>query len=748
MPFITQGKTNWKFLLIILILAIIVGSGILWFTAKEKTSSLQLPKKEDISKDSYSFKSFSYENPNEKYPSFSIGIYKNQELVKEIDIKDTIIEPSLFILSPNKGYVAFKAAYAGGTCVYEEFPVVIDLNTFSRVDLNDSDIGKKIGSAFNMDFNEMIKFSAVQTIEDIKWMSNETIRASMKFGDEKLGCAILFYNKPADSSNEIETDVDFTITEGIQQEEPPKITCNDECSTKGQKKCAGNGYQVCGNFDDDVCLEWGSITSCPVNTICQNGDCVQQKCSDGTLYDQCSTTKPFHCENGNLTNKCSICGCPLDQGCQNDGSCCKNNCLQAGLKGCFNNGYQVCGNYESNFCLGWGPVTSCPMGKTCMRGNCIAISSPEPEVEYWAVLTGSSASSILLKDTLREKGWQEDHIKLLTGENTTYANLMIALDWLAVNSDSNDIVLISISTHGTSMGLVFEDKHLNYSELAEKLNRINSNGLGISIHACESDNAIPYLKKEGRVVLLPFAFPDEILKALQGFGDIEGNNDNWVSLEEAFNFLNLYSGANIQDDYPGELNIVFLDSNLRDLDQYNIEKKPLGCLPVGTGRENEISWLAQSFKPNYPILTKVMLDIYRQGNPGPLKVSIRKELSDPDLTSVTLPQNMFDYKENFMCPELYEIDFPNIQVVPGETYYLVIGAPFAVPSAVWEGSVSNNIYNLTHNMNYYPEGKLFTFYNPCSWGHAGTWLPVEKDPYFVGYPIERDLFFATFGKPE
>jgi len=29
MPFLTQGKTNWKFLLIVIVLAVIVGVGIL-----------------------------------------------------------------------------------------------------------------------------------------------------------------------------------------------------------------------------------------------------------------------------------------------------------------------------------------------------------------------------------------------------------------------------------------------------------------------------------------------------------------------------------------------------------------------------------------------------------------------------------------------------------------------------------------------------------------------------------------------
>jgi len=47
MPFITQGKTNWKFLLIVIILAIIVGGGSLWLikhdSAMNKLSEIESP---------------------------------------------------------------------------------------------------------------------------------------------------------------------------------------------------------------------------------------------------------------------------------------------------------------------------------------------------------------------------------------------------------------------------------------------------------------------------------------------------------------------------------------------------------------------------------------------------------------------------------------------------------------------------------------------------------------------------------
>lgn len=48
---------------------------------------------------------------------------------------------------------------------------------------------------------------------------------------------------------------------------------------------------------------------------------IIQKCTDGTLYTQCSSDKPKYCDNGNLVDKCSICGCLSNQMCQANDSC-------------------------------------------------------------------------------------------------------------------------------------------------------------------------------------------------------------------------------------------------------------------------------------------------------------------------------------------------------------------------------------------------------------------------------------------
>jgi len=107
------------------------------------------------------------------------------------------------------------------------------------------------------------------------------------------------------------------------EEVKPEITCQDGCSTTGLKKCSGNGYQICGNYDTDSCLEWSSIANCSSNTTCQNGICVQRKCTDGTLDMGCSITKPLYCQNLKLVNACMTCGCPEGMICQQNNSCAK-----------------------------------------------------------------------------------------------------------------------------------------------------------------------------------------------------------------------------------------------------------------------------------------------------------------------------------------------------------------------------------------------------------------------------------------
>ena len=50
-------------------------------------------------------------------------------------------------------------------------------------------------------------------------------------------------------------------------------SCTNECNNSGQKVCDGNSWKECGNYDNDSCREWSSLTSCG-NQSCDGGECV------------------------------------------------------------------------------------------------------------------------------------------------------------------------------------------------------------------------------------------------------------------------------------------------------------------------------------------------------------------------------------------------------------------------------------------------------------------------------------------
>ncbi len=117
----------------------------------------------------YTFKSieqwnFKQENPP-YHPNRLLGVYKDGKLVKTIRIANTYTyaEPTLFTLSPDQKYVAFKTAIYGGSCTYWAKPIVINLNNFLIDGLetsNKSDI-------------------TWQDIKEIRWVSDNTIEVSM-----------------------------------------------------------------------------------------------------------------------------------------------------------------------------------------------------------------------------------------------------------------------------------------------------------------------------------------------------------------------------------------------------------------------------------------------------------------------------------------------------------------------------------------------------------------------------------------
>jgi len=224
---------------------------------------------------------------------------------------------------------------------------------------------------------------------------------------------------PLPTKEEIPPEEELPEEKPIEEKEPelikPEVACQDECSQTGLKKCSNNGYQVCGDYDTDDCLGWSSITNCPPNTICQNGSCIQQKCTDGTPYSQCSGNKPLYCDKGTLISKCSICGCHSGEKCQADGSCIVPSIIQCTSGPCCDistkkfklttykcqenikteygcswgssAGNDVGIRYQHRYCSGssaacdgalqwsdWTIYDDCTSNETCINGACVSLT--------------------------------------------------------------------------------------------------------------------------------------------------------------------------------------------------------------------------------------------------------------------------------------------------------------------------------------------------------------------------------------
>ena len=156
-------------------------------------------------------------------------------------------------------------------------------------------------------------------------------------------------------------------------------TCTDECDTVGAKKCELNGVEICGNYDADGCLEWGSPTPCEAGLTCSKGSC-ETGCADG-----CAVSGTKQCQGGGVAacGDYNADGC-LEWGtvspCEGGQSCsggfctetCTDECTVSGAKKCSGDAVIACGDHDADDCLEWGAPAACGSGLVCAGGHCAA----------------------------------------------------------------------------------------------------------------------------------------------------------------------------------------------------------------------------------------------------------------------------------------------------------------------------------------------------------------------------------------
>jgi hypothetical protein len=167
---------------------------------------------------------------------------------------------------------------------------------------------------------------------------------------------------------------------GLQCDEGEcRVDCSDACQT-GQARCVDNASEVCGDFDEDPCLEWGDHSECAAGAACDAGQCVCQnectpgehRCAGADASETCGDLNDDGCpEWGSLTQCAELEYCDT-----NTGQCrpvCEDRCTTQGEKHCLDGveGYEVCDDHNGDTCIEWGGQVLCEAGFHCDAGDCL-----------------------------------------------------------------------------------------------------------------------------------------------------------------------------------------------------------------------------------------------------------------------------------------------------------------------------------------------------------------------------------------
>ena len=134
----------------------------------------------------------------------------------------------------------------------------------------------------------------------------------------------------------------------------------------------------------------------------------------------------------------------------------------------------------------------------------------------------------------------------------------------------------------------------------------------------------------------------------------------------------LFVGASIVQSISG--NVVECHSITNEFE--NFEKLDIICdrdqldqEQTETGPESVSSRdppMAQSFVPTLNVISRVILRCNEDDGIGELKISIRNDLDGVDITSITVPGNSLPPERDW-----FEFDFPDANIIPQETHYIV-----------------------------------------------------------------------------
>jgi len=248
-------------------------------------------------------------------------------------------------------------------------------------------------------------------------------------------------------------------------------------------------------------------------------------------------------------------------------------------------------------------------------------NEPDGIEERWAVLIAgpdvhyADDDMTDMKNVLINRGWNPSHIWTIYSDESSLSNVEKAIMQMKENEDMDDICLIGWRGHGAFRNgeyYIYLHGTLKGEQLDEWLDGFSCKGMLLIAHTCQSGGAIYSLAQEKRVIItscdkdeasynmgihgyngiLYYFLSDEtgIWSSKKGFPPLDpivgrkdgafartdpdtsneygGNNDGWVSAEEAYRFAYKWVKKTIYELSSGQA-----DMNPQFFDGYNGDLK-------------------------------------------------------------------------------------------------------------------------------------------------------------------------------
>jgi len=238
------------------------------------------------------------------------------------------------------------------------------------------------------------------------------------------------------------------------------------------------------------------------------------------------------------------------------------------------------------------------------------LNTSDEDVNRYAIAMGFSFDGIMwdaycLRDILTNHTpdiWPMDHIKIYSHDS--WDNIIDGLRWIESQEDENDITIWQSAGHGNPYGLASETDYITYAELDREFDKFEGSLL-IMICACGSCYAHSKLAGDNRIIItgrtplndMPCQCQDttnnhpllesvwtyfimHFIHPLYGAWGNQacdlnyGNNDGWISAEEAFSYVEdsfdwpdeiwnewCYAHLYMTDGVEGNLDITFIGQN-------------------------------------------------------------------------------------------------------------------------------------------------------------------------------------------